>query len=321
MLVRSTLLVLIAGAVPGAAAAPVLKEYVISRPGNFPHDPAVGADGIVWYTDQTNSYIGRLDPATGKITDYPTPTPQSGPHGIVVAPDGGVWYTGQRTGIIGRLDPATKAIREYALPAETPNPHTPIWADGAIWYTDASNNRYGRLDPVTGAVRHFTCTTDNSVPYGIVLAPDGHIWIALLGTDKLARVDTATGGMIEFKVTAGARPRRLAVDANGTVWYTDYKRGFLGALDPATSKVREWPSPFPGEGPYGIAIGPDGAIWYNHASGNAMTRFDPTTEKSTLLQIPTKGAIVRHMVTDMPRKRIWLALSGTGRIGVIEFGS
>jgi hypothetical protein len=52
-----------------------------------------------------------------------------------------------------------------------------------------------------------------------------------------------------------------------------------------------------------------------------MTRFDPKTEKSTLLQIPTKGAIVRHMVTDMQRKRIWLALSGTGRIGVIEFGS
>jgi virginiamycin B lyase len=127
--------------------------------------------------------------------------------------------------------------------------------------------------------------------------------------------------MTEFKLTAGARPRRLAVDANGTVWYTDYKRGFLGALDPATSKVREWPSPVPGEGPYGIAVGPDGAVWYNHARGDAMTRFDPKTEKSTLLQIPTKGAVVRHMVTDMQRKRIWLALSGTGRIGVIEFDS
>ena len=109
-------------------------------------------------------------------------------------------------------------------------------------------------------MRHYTCTTDNSVPYGIALAPDGHIWITLLGTDKLARVDTATGGMIEFKLPDGARPRRLQVAANGTVWYTDYRRSFLGALDPATSKVREWPALFPGEGPYGIAIAPDGAI-------------------------------------------------------------
>ncbi len=321
MVVRAALLVALAGAVPAPVTTPVLREYVLSRPGNFPHDPAVGADGIVWYTDQTNSYIGRLDPATGIITDYPTPTPGSGPHGIVVAPDGGVWYTGQRTGIIGRLDPATREITEYALPAETANPHTPIWAGGAIWYTDANNNRYGRLDPATGQVRHFTCTTDNSVPYGIVSAPDGHIWIAMLGTNKLGRVDTASGALTEFTLPQGARPRRLQVADNGIVWYTDYARGFLGALDPGTSRVREWPSPIPGEGPYGIAIGPDGAIWYNNAKGDAMTRFDPKNEKSTLLLIPTKGAVVRHMVTDAPRRRIWLALSGTGRIGVIELGS
>src|SRR2546430_4945144 len=82
-------------------------EYALPRPKAFPHDPAVGADGIVWYTDQANSYIGRLDPATGKVTDYATPTPLSGPHGIVVAPDGGVWYTGNFTSRLGRLDPAT----------------------------------------------------------------------------------------------------------------------------------------------------------------------------------------------------------------------
>jgi streptogramin lyase len=90
---------------------------------------------------------------------------------------------------------------------------------------------------------------------------------------------------------------------------------------PVAEPVREWPALFPGEGPYGIAIGPDGEIWHNHAKGDAMTRFDPKTEQSTLLLIPTKGAVVRHMVTDAPRHRIWLALSGTGRIGVIELGS
>src|SRR6266540_665282 len=97
---------------------PVITEYSLPRPKAFPHDPAVGRDGIVWYTDQRNSFIGRLDPATGKVTDYPTPTPESAPHGIVVAPDGGVWYTAQRAGKLGRLDPATGQIKEYALPAE-----------------------------------------------------------------------------------------------------------------------------------------------------------------------------------------------------------
>ena len=81
-----------------ASAQPSVVEYLIPRSGAFPHDPAVGLDGSVWYTDQNNSYIGRLDPDTGNIIDYPTPTPRSGPHGITVSPDGFVWYTAQSTG-------------------------------------------------------------------------------------------------------------------------------------------------------------------------------------------------------------------------------
>src|SRR6266516_3714636 len=105
---------------------PVITEYPLPRPKAFPHDPAVGADGIVWYTDQANSYIGRLDPATGKVTDYPTPTPASGPHGIVVSPDGGVWYTGNFTARLGRLDPATGVNTASPLLSETRDPHAPL---------------------------------------------------------------------------------------------------------------------------------------------------------------------------------------------------
>jgi hypothetical protein len=36
------------------------------------------------------------------------------------------------------------------------------------------------------------------------------------------------------------------------------------------------------------------------------------------VRIPTPGCVVRHIVTDTLRKRVWLALSGTGRIGRID---
>jgi hypothetical protein len=38
------------------------------------------------------------------------------------------------------------------------------------------------------------------------------------------------------------------------------------------------------------------------------------------VKIPTATAIVRHMQTDSTHHRIWLALSGTGRLGKIELG-
>src|SRR5512143_4288011 len=120
---------------------PAVVEYQLPRSGAFPHDPAVGKDGIVWYTDQRNSYIGRLDPATGKVIDYPTPTPASGPHGIIVAPDGAVWYTGNANGMIGRVDPATGTIKEFPLPAEARDPHTPVYHEGKLWFTAQGANR------------------------------------------------------------------------------------------------------------------------------------------------------------------------------------
>src|SRR5438105_14473733 len=138
---------------------PNIVEYPLPRPKAFPHDPAVGADGIVWYTDQANSYIGRLDPATGKVTDYATPTPVSGPHGIVVAPppDGGVWYTANFKGRLGRLDPATGAIKEYPLPAAATDPHTPLYHAGKVWFTAQGANLYGVLDPATGRPSSSPC--------------------------------------------------------------------------------------------------------------------------------------------------------------------
>src|SRR5581483_3574790 len=138
----------LAGAAALRPAALAVVEYPLPRAGAFPHDPAVARDGTVWYTDQANSYIGRLDPETGKVSDYPTPTAASGPHGIVVAPDGGVWYTANFAGRLGRLDPATGAIREYPLPAASP-PRTARCARsgcptrgrarGAWWWTRAGS--------------------------------------------------------------------------------------------------------------------------------------------------------------------------------------
>src|SRR6202171_5057010 len=139
------------GLIAAAASPLAVVEYQLPRERAFPHDPAVGSDGIVLYTDQQNSFIGRLDPSTGKITDYPTPTPASGPHGIVVAPDGGVWYTAQRISKLGRLDPKTGHIEEYALPASARDPHTPLIRRGMVWFTVQQGNDYGRVGPLRPA--------------------------------------------------------------------------------------------------------------------------------------------------------------------------
>jgi virginiamycin B lyase len=302
-----------------ACSAPLaVEEFTLPRPNVFPHDPAVGRDGIVWYTDQANSFIGRLDPATGKVTDYETPTPKSGPHGITVGPDGSVWYTANRVGKLGRLDPATGKITEYAIGAR--DPHTLVFSKGLVWFTVQQGNQYGRLDPATGKSEVWKVATPRALPYGIVPTAGGDLWVALFGTNKIAHVVGQTGEMHEIALpNADARPRRLAVGSDGKVWYTDYARGYLGMVDPSKPAMREFASPGgPRSGPYGIAIGTDGRIWYDESGTGTMVAFDPKTERMETIAIPTKGSIVRHMVTDSTRSTLWLALSGTGRIGRIK---
>jgi virginiamycin B lyase len=154
----------------------------------------------------------------------------------------------------------------------------------------------------------------------MVNSPDGSIWVAMFGTNKLGRIDGETGDLREFTLPAsGARPRRLVVDETGMVWYSDYARGYLGSYNPKSGAFKEWLSPGGARSaPYGIAIAPDGRIFYDEARSGAIVAFERKSGQMETIRIPTPGSIVRNMAVDSTRSRIWLALSGTGRIGKIE---
>ena len=59
-----------------------IKEWMVPTPGSRPHDPLAYPDGSIWYTGHMANLLGRLDPHSGKITEYHPDTPSSGPHGL-----------------------------------------------------------------------------------------------------------------------------------------------------------------------------------------------------------------------------------------------
>ena len=97
----------------------------------------------------------------------------------------------------------------------------------------------------------------------------------------------------ECAARAAARPRRIAITSDDVVWYTDYARGYLGRLDPATGGVEEWPSPSGARSrPYGIAA-LDDALWYceTGVEPNTLVRFDPATRTFQTWVIPAGGGV------------------------------
>src|SRR6185503_3444070 len=64
---------------PTARATRVIyTEYGLPRETISPHDVIVDADGIVWYSSFGEQNLGRLDPKSGQVTEYPIPEHKPG---------------------------------------------------------------------------------------------------------------------------------------------------------------------------------------------------------------------------------------------------
>jgi virginiamycin B lyase len=317
------------GFLPAALAASVaaaqvsIREFELPTRNALPHDPAAAPDGSLWFTEQKANKLGRLDPKTGQIREYPLATADSGPHGLVADRDGGIWFTANYKGYLGKLDPKTGKVIEFAVPLAGADPHTPaIDARGRVWFTMQQANRVGRLDPRSGSIDLREVPTRDSKPYGIVIGARGMPVFCEFGSNKLATIDPETMAIREHTLPDGARPRRLALAPDGSIYYSDYARGYLGRFDPATGNVEEWPSPGGRSSrPYGIASAPDGTVWFSESglTPNTLVRFDPRTRQFSSSPIPSGGGVVRNMVSTVDG-HLYLACSGVNKVAIVEPG-
>ena len=224
--------------IPGPATVN-FKTWTAATLGSRPHDPLYAHDGSVWWTGQYASRLGRVDPKTGAIKEFPLDTPNSGPHGLVEDRDGNVWYTGINVGEIGKVNPRTGAVTEYKVPAPARNPHTPIIDRKGMLFFTTQSGHVGRLNTATGDITVGKTPTDNSYPYGIQVNSQGVPWYVDFRGNRIGSVNPATMEIKEYPLPdPAARPRRLALTPDDVVWYADYARGYLGRFDPKTGQVR-----------------------------------------------------------------------------------
>lgn len=277
-------------------------EWVTPTLGQRSRDPAEAPDGSIWWAGQWADLIGRIDPATGAMREYPLPTGAK-PHSVLLDADGTPWYTGNKNATIGTVDPENGAVIEFAMPDPAArDPHTAIFdRDGILWFTAQHSNFVGRLDPATGEIRLRQMPTPGSKPYGIKIDAEGAPWVACNGHRCLVRVDPETMALTEVALPgADTHVRRLDIAPDGMIWYVNSGRGRLGRYDPRTSEIREWPSPSgPKSHPYAIAFH-QGAVWYNESGmrPDPLVRFDPETESFQSWAIPSGevyAGIIRHM--------------------------
>ena len=292
-----------------------IEEWLVPTLGQRSRDPVEGLDGSIWWTGMWASLVGRLDPLTGDVREYPLP-PSARPHSIVPDNEGFIWYLGNSNGTVGKLNPLTGDIREYDTGLA--DPHTGVFhPNGYFYFTAQRAGAVARLDPASGEVLTVnTCPR----PYGIKVGPDGYLYVAFNGENAIGQVDPATLEVNYFAIPhEDSRIRRLDIASDGTIWYVNSSRGKIGHLDPKTGAVREWDSPSgPKSHPYAIAV-IDDVVWYNESGQrpDALVRFDPETEAFQSWAIPSGIGIIRHVWVTRD-KDLLIHQSSSNRIGRVK---
>ena len=311
--------------VPGDAAIS-FKEWKVPTLGQRSRDPVEAPDGAVWWAGQFANLVGRIDPKSGEMKEYPLP-PNALPHSVTIDARGNVWYMGNGNGTIGRLDPRTGKSTEYKMPdPAAKDPHTAVFdRDGTMWFTLQHSNMLGRLNPATGDIKLATMPVAKSRPYGIKLDSKDVPWVACNGSNCIARLDPKTMAIKTYALpNEKTRVRRLDIADDDTIWYVNSSQGRLGHLDPKTGAIKEWESPSgPKSHPYAIAV-VDGIVWYNESGmrPDALVRFDPKSEKFQSWAIPSGGiyaGIVRHMRPTRDGNLL-IHQSSTNRIILVTIG-
>jgi len=312
-----TLAVALALLPPAARAETAIQAYTLPNGGGYPHDVAVGADGIVWYTAQRNGQLGRLDPATGKVDLVPLGA-GAAPHGVIIGPDAAPWVTEGGTNSIVRVDPQTRAVKRWPLPGGR------SWANlntltfdklGRVWFTGQSGI-YGRLDPKSGAMQVWDAPRGHG-PYGITTTPDGVVYYASLAGSYIARVDLDTGAATVLEPpTQDQGARRVWSDSKGRIWVSEWNVGNVSRYEPRSGAWKTWKLPGAQPRAYAVYVDSKDTVWLSDWAANAIVRFDPGTERFEVFPSDRPTANVRQ-INGRPGE-VWVPESGADRLVVFR---
>jgi virginiamycin B lyase len=122
-------------------------------------------------------------------------------------------------------------------------------------------------------------------PWSAVEDRDGMLWIPYYGRgNEVVRLNPKTAELTRFplpfsQTSAGIHSVIPAPD--GTVWFTEFGRGKIGQLNPATKDIKEFQNTPLADGKrtdaHTISVDEHGLVWAS--GGPAISMFDPKTEE------------------------------------------
>jgi streptogramin lyase len=300
----------------GRATHVIVTEYDLPRRQIQPHDVILDARGQVWFSHFGEQFLGRFDPKTLKVSEYPLPVIKPGfPVGTLdleMDQAGKLWLSMMYQAGVARFDPQTEKFETWSVPKEWQTDATqqafvtPVasGADGKVWVKNSDRAQILRLDPATGKWENFgsfddPATNKRITSYGIPADRDNNLFLLDFSSSDIGRLDAKTLKLSVFKgEIANSRPRRGRFDEHGHLWFAEYGGNAVGMLDPQSGKVREWQLPIAWEEPYDVVTDKNGEAWTGSMLSDRVSRLDPKTGDFVEYLLPRRTNIRRVFVDN-----------------------
>jgi len=297
----------------GKGTQVVITEYDLPRPTIEPHDVIVDGDGMAWYSNFGEQTLGKLDPKTGKVTEYPVPEPKKGsPTGALSIrsdKDGNLWLGMMYQASVAKFDRKTENFQVWTIPSELNKANTQInmtspmsyTVDGKLW---AQNNGFAgvhRVDLKSGQWETWDPFKDSPRGhniYDVIADSQNNAYFTDIGKEHLGRIDAKTGKLTLYVTpTQGSGPRRGMMDAQDRLWFGEYRANKIGMFDTKSEKFQEWAMPTPWSNPYDVAIDKNGEAWTGSMLNDRISRLDTKSSRFVEYLLP-KSTNVRRVFVD-----------------------
>jgi streptogramin lyase len=294
----------------------IITEYDLPKRTRQPHDVIVDSQGMAWFAAFGEPILGKVDPKTGKVTEYALPVPKPG-HiignlDIEFDKDENIWIAMTFQGAVAKFDRKTEKFQVLRLPPEMDGDYREITfvspqnsgVDGKVWINDSGTYTQLRLDVASGKFEVFE---SGPVPrpntYEVTSDAENNGWFLIFGREDVGRVDAKTGKVTTYKTpTAGSGPRRGMIDAQGRFWFGENRANRIGMFDTKTQQFREWTVPTPEYNPYDATVDKDGNAWADTEFADSVVRLDPKTSEFTEYLMPRHTNMRRTFVDNSTRQ-------------------
>jgi streptogramin lyase len=315
----------------GKATQVMITEYDLPKRTRQPHDVVVDSDGIVWYASFGEPVVGRLDPKTGAVREYPLPVLKpghiNGNLDLEFDEDQNLWIAMTFQGAVAEFNRQTGTFKIYKLPPDLDADYRELTfvagnhskVDGKVWINDSGSWTILRLDIASGKFETFEpFPQPRPNIYEVTSDAQNDAYFTVLGRQDIGRVDAKTGKVSIYPLpTARSAPRRGSIDSQGRFWFGENRSNKIGMLDTKTQEVEEWAVPVPFDMPYDATADNNGEVWAVTEFSDTVLRFSPKTGQFTNYLMPRETNMRRAFV-DNSRNPVAFWVGNTHQASIIK---